>query len=230
MFSRFLSQAGLDNTVEQLRLVSTFNFPEVATLNVPDLVSDPRDSDAHTEEVAKLLPGLVNEDQSALILFTSWRQLNGVIRLLPDSLSQLLLVQGDDAKQVLISRHRENVLKGKSSFLVGLASFAEGVDLPGKYCENVLIAKIPFALPNDPIEMTLASWIEQHGQNPFMVLSVPEAAFKLVQASGRLIRNEYDKGRITLFDERIINKRYGKMILNSLPPYRKEIFLEDFSG
>ena len=70
MFSRFLSQAGLDNTVEQLRLVSTFNFPEVA-LNVPDLVSITRDSDAHTEEVAKLLPGLVHEDQSALILFTS---------------------------------------------------------------------------------------------------------------------------------------------------------------
>ena len=75
------------------RLVSTFNFPAVATLNVPDLVSDPRDSDAHTEAVAKLLPGLVHEDQSALILFTSWRQLNGVIRLLRDSLSQFLLVQ-----------------------------------------------------------------------------------------------------------------------------------------
>ena len=77
--------------------------------------------------------------------------------------------------------------------------------------------------------MTLASWIERHGQNPFMTVSVPEAAFKLVQASGRLIRNEHDKGRITLFDERIVNRRYGKMILNSLPPYRKEIFSEDFS-
>ena len=66
-----------------------------------------------------------------------------MIRLLPDSLSQLLLVQGDDAKQVLISRHRENVLKGKSSFLVGLASFAEGLDLPGNLCRHVIIAKFP---------------------------------------------------------------------------------------
>ena len=223
MFSRFLSQAGLDNTVEQLRLVSTFNFPEVATLNVPDLVSDPRDSDAHTEEVAKLLPGLVHEDQSALILFTSWRQLNGVIRLLPDSLSQLLLVQGDDAKQVLISRHRENVLKGKSSFLVGLASFAEGLDLPGNLCRHVIIAKIPFAVPDDPIDQTVAEFLESQGRNPFYEMSLPDAALKLVQACGRLIRNEHDYGKITLLDSRIVTKSYGKLLLNTLPPYRRNI-------
>ena len=89
--------------------------------------------------------------------------------------------------------------------------------------------KIPFSLPNDPVELTLAYWVERQGHNPFMTLSVPEAALKLVQASGRLLRNESDTGRITLFDERIVNRRYGKTMLNSLPPYRREVFSEDLS-
>jgi ATP-dependent DNA helicase DinG len=88
----------------------------------------------------------------------------------------------------------------------------------------VLIAKIPFAVPNDPIEMTLSSWVELQGTNAFATLAVPDAAFKLVQASGRLLRSETDTGTITVFDERLVNKSYGKQILNSLPPYRREIF------
>ena len=87
-----------------------------------------------------------------------------------------------------------------------------------------MIAKIPFAVPNDPIEATLSQWIEKQGGNPFMTLAVPEAAFKLVQAAGRLLRNEKDTGRITLFDERIVSKFYGAAIFNSLPPFRREIF------
>jgi ATP-dependent DNA helicase DinG len=93
----------------------------------------------------------------------------------------------------------------------------------------VLIAKIPFAVPNDPIELTLSEWIEQQGMNAFMTLAVPDAAFRLVQASGRLLRSENDTGQITLFDERIVNRRYGKTILQSMPPYRQEIFQEEIS-
>jgi ATP-dependent DNA helicase DinG len=99
----------------------------------------------------------------------------------------------------------------------------------GKYCTHVLIAKIPFAVPNDPIEMTLSAWVEQQGLNAFMTLAVPDAAFRLVQASGRLLRSETDKGQITLFDERIINRSYGKKILGSMPPYRQKIFECDVS-
>ena len=88
----------------------------------------------------------------------------------------------------------------------------------------MLIAKIPFAVPNDPIEMTLAQWLERQGRNPFMTLAVPDAAFRLVQATGRLLRNETDTGRITVFDERLVNRFYGKAILDSLPPFRREIF------
>jgi len=222
-FDRFLEQTGLERTTEQLRLRSTFNFPEIATFNVPRLTSDPRDSKAHTDEIARILPDLISEDPSGLILFSSWKQLNGVIKELPDLLKSSMLVQGEDAKQALIANHRENVFKGQQSFLVGLSSFAEGLDLPGDLCRHVVIAKIPFSVPDDPVDQSMAEWIEAQGRNAFYEISVPDAALKLVQACGRLIRHESDYGKITLLDTRIVNKSYGKILMDSLPPYRKLI-------
>ena len=147
---------------------------------------------------------------------------------LPEALSEILLCQDDYQKAQLLKYHRQRVDEGKGSLIFGLASFAEGVDLPGEYCNHVLIAKIPFAVPSDPIEMTLSDWVEEQGSNPFTTLAVPDAAFRLLQASGRLLRSESDTGRITLFDERIVSKFYGKQILNSMPPYRREFFTEEF--
>src|SRR5690606_37754113 len=97
------------------------------------------------------------------------------------------------------------------------------VDLPGNYCTHVIIAKLPFAVPDDPIEAALSEWIESRGGNAFMELTVPDASLKLIQACGRLLRTETDKGKISLLDRRIISKRYGKAILNSLPPFRRVI-------
>ncbi len=164
------------------------------------------------------------------MLFSSRRQMQDVLEGLDKSWRELILCQDDYQKAQLISFHKQRIDRGEPSIIFGLASFAEGVDLPGKYCEHVLIAKLPFAVPNDPIEATLAQWIEQQGGNAFMKLSVPEAAFKLVQAAGRLLRNESDTGHITLFDERIVSKFYGASILASLPPYRREIFPSDLSA
>ena len=107
--------------------------------------------------------------------------------------------------------------------IFGLASFAEGVDLPGDYCRHVVIAKIPFAVPDSPLQAALAEWVEAQGRNAFMEISVPDAALRLVQASGRLLRTESDTGRVTLLDRRIISKRYGRAILDSLPPFRREL-------
>lgn len=146
--------------------------------------------------------------------------------LLPREWRDRVLCQDDYQKAQLLKYHRQRVDNGEGSLIFGLASFAEGVDLPGKYCTHVLIAKIPFAVPNDPIEMTLSEWIEQQGMNAFMTLAVPDAAFRLVQASGRLLRNETDTGQITLFDERLVNRRYGNAILDSLPPYRRDLLRE----
>jgi ATP-dependent DNA helicase DinG len=88
-------------------------------------------------------------------------------------------------------------MRGRAASCFGLASFAEGVDLPGDYCRHVVIAKLPFAVPDDPVDAALAEWLEAQGRNAFMEISVPDAALRLVQASGRLLRTESDHGRVT---------------------------------
>ena len=134
-----------------------------------------------------------------------------------------VLLQDDYSRQALLKKHRERVDKKEVSVLFGLASLAEGIDLPGQYCEHVVIAKIPFAVPDDPVEAALAEWLEAQGRNPFMEITVPDAAVKLVQGCGRLLRTEQDTGQITLMDRRLVTARYGQMILDSLPPFARKI-------
>jgi ATP-dependent DNA helicase DinG len=131
-------------------------------------------------------------------------------------------MQGDHSKQETLRRHREAIDACRGSIIFGLASFTEGVDLPGDYCRHVVIAKLPFAVPDGPIEAALAEWVEAQGRNPFMEISVPDAALRLVQACGRLLRTEEDSGRITLLDRRILTRRYGRAILDSLPAFSRE--------
>lgn len=222
-FDRFVERAGIPSSATLVKIPSPFNYPEIATLSVPRLTSDPRDFDAHTEEIVALLPQLIAEYESALVLFTSWRQLNAVTRKLPDHLEEQLFIQGEAAKQMLIRDHRARVDDGLPSCLMGLASFSEGLDLPDAYCRHVIIAKIPFAVPDDPIDQAMAEWAEARGRNPFYEISVPDAALKLIQACGRLIRHEQDYGRITMLDRRIVTQRYGRALLDSLPPFRREL-------
>lgn len=229
-FNMLQMRAGIPEHARYLSIPSPFDFAGSANLVVPRMNCEPSDSEKHTELIAKALPQLLNKDVAALMLFSSRRQMLDVMQRLPDDWRELILCQDDYQKSQLLKYHRQRVDKGEGSVIFGLSSFAEGVDLPGKYCTHVLIAKIPFAVPNDPIEMTLSEWIEQKGLNSFMTLAVPDAAFRLVQASGRLLRNENDKGQITLFDERIVNRRYGKTILDSMPPYRREIFQSEIES
>ena len=222
-FDRFMERSGLEGDVTQVKIPSPFNFPQIATFRVPSMQSDPREFDAHSAEVAQLLPELLQQERSALVLFTSWRQLNAVTRALPDALSSELLIQGEGAKQVLLRTHKERIDAGDPSYLVGVASFSEGLDLPDDYCRHVIIVKLPFAVPDDPIDQAIAEWAEARGRNAFYEISVPDAALKLVQACGRLIRHEGDFGRITMLDNRIVTKRYGQALLESLPPYRLQL-------
>jgi ATP-dependent DNA helicase DinG len=222
-FQRFFDRAGLEDTVTALRIPSPFDFPNIATFTVPPMRSEPTDFQGHSDEVAELLPRLVAEERSALVLFTSWRQLNEVRRQLPPAFDARLKVQGEGSKQALLDAHRAAVDRGEPSILVGLASFAEGLDLPDDYCRHVVIVKLPFAVPDDPLDQAMAEWAEAQGKNPFYEISVPDAALRLVQACGRLIRHEGDYGRITLLDKRIVTKRYGRALLDSLPPYRMDL-------
>lgn len=226
-FDMLKMRAGLPEHTHYLSILSPFDFANSASLVIPKMHCDPSDSEKHTDFIVKAIPRLVDETGASLMLFSSRRQMQDVMHLLPPAWRDLVLCQDDFQKSQLVKYHRQRIDKGEGSIIFGLASFAEGVDLPGKYCTHVLIAKIPFAVPNDPIELTLSEWIEQQGLNSFMTLAVPDAAFRLVQASGRLLRSESDSGTITLFDERIVSRRYGKTILESMPPYRREIFTEE---
>ena len=166
---------------------------------------------------------IVANEASALILFTSWRQMRAVLDLLDEETKGKLKVQGEGSKRSLLEAHRSDVDAGRRSFLFGLASFAEGVDLPDDYCRHVIIVKLPFAVPDDPLDQAMAEWVESQGRNAFYDISVPDAALKLVQACGRLIRHENDWGRITLLDRRIVTRSYGRALIESLPPYRLEL-------
>ncbi len=143
--------------------------------------------------------------------------------MLPPEFAEKVLSQGTLSKSEIISQHKENVDSEQNSVIFGLASFAEGIDLPGKYCSHVVIAKIPFAVPDDPVGATLSEWIEARGGNSFSEVMIPDATLRMVQACGRLLRTETDSGVITILDTRLVSKRYGSMILQALPPFRMEL-------
>lgn len=221
----FLSmRAGLHEDTVYRRIGSPFDHYHRATLRLPTRGFDPANNEAHTQAIIDLLPSLVEPGKGSLVLFASRRQMQQVLQGLDEALQADILSQDDHSKQELIRLHKERVDKGRTSMIFGLASLTEGIDLPGDYCTHVIIAKIPFAVPNDPVGATLGEWIRAQGKNPFMEISVPEASMRLIQASGRLLRTETDSGTITILDERLLKKFYGRGILDSLPGYRVETF------
>ncbi len=221
-FERFIERSGLDAEVEQMCIPSPFDFPNVATFTVPRMAADAGNFDAHTAELTARLPDLLAQESSALVLFTSWRQFRAVVEALPSELLRHCLLQGERSKRRLLERHRKAIDRGGKSYIFGLGSFTEGVDLPGDYCRHVILAKLPFQAPDDPLDEALAEWLESNGRNPFYEMSVPDTSLRLVQACGRLIRSDTDTGRITLLDRRIVTRRYGRSLLDTLPPYRMD--------
>ncbi len=220
-FERLQERAGLANRYRYQRLPSPFDYSR-AVLSVPREAVDPADREGHERAIVEFVQAL-GKQEAVLMLFSSRAQLRAVEKALPKALSERVLAQDRLPKRELITRHRARVDAGEGSIIFGLASFAEGIDLPGDYLTHVVITRLPFAVPDDPVGATLAEWIESRGGNPFMRISVPDASIKLVQACGRLIRKESDSGRITLLDRRVLTRRYGRALLDSLPPFVREI-------
>ena len=220
-FDRLQAHCGIPDEATFAVVASPFDHAR-AKLAVPAMRSEPGDGEAHTAELVELLPALLSADEGSLVLFSSRRQMNDVFEALPEAWRERILRQGDYSRQDILRRHRDAIDAGRGSAVFGLASFAEGVDLPGDYCRHVVIAKLLFSVPDEPIDAALAEWIEAQDRNPFMEISVPDAARRLVQASGRLLRTETDSGRVTLLDRRLLTRRYGRAILASLPPFTRD--------
>jgi len=218
-YDRFMMRAGTTQNQHYSIMPSPFDFTR-ATLQVPKFCVEANNAREHTENIVEYLPELLSEQKGSLVLFSSRKQMEEVFYQLHQSVRDNILIQGELSKQAMLVEHKKIINAGNASVLFGLASFAEGVDLPGEFCSHVIIAKLPFAVPDDPIEASLAEWIEAKGGNAFMDITVPDAAMKLVQACGRLLRKESDTGKITILDKRIVTKRYGKLLLNCLPGYQ----------
>ncbi|MFR9718640.1 ATP-dependent DNA helicase DinG [Aeromonas diversa] len=221
-FDYFRHQAGLkphDGT-RYLRLRSPFDYDK-AQLLIPKMRCEPSDP-GFTGELIERLPELLKGQKASLLLFSSYRQMKEVAEGLRDQ-GLTLLVQGEASRNALLTLHRQRCDAGTPSILLGTGSFSEGLDLPGHYLTNLIITKLPFAVPNSPVEEATAEWIEKRGGNPFLQVTVPEASRKLIQACGRLIRKEADTGRVTILDRRLVTKRYGKGLLDALPPFKRHI-------
>ena len=221
-FDRFRERSGIPSSARWKQVASPFD-PKKAIFSVPAMTTEPSQADAHTEELIALIPELIRDDLGVLLLFTSRRQLEAVLAGIATEISHHRLVQDKLSKSALLTAHRRNVDNGEPSAIFGLASFFEGIDLPGDYCRHVVIAKLPFAVPDDPISSAHAELLDAQGRDPFMEINVPDAAQKLIQASGRLQRTEDDEGRITLLDKRLLSRRYGRVMLETLPAFTFEL-------
>ncbi len=224
-FNLILRQTGLQWLPETttLALQSPFDFDAQGELYIPPVHASPKDPAAHTAAIVEWLPKLVSTEEAigTLVLFSSRKQMQEVALRLPEAYLPLLLVQGELPKATLLQKHHQAIGEGRASIIFGLDSFAEGLDLPGEACVQVIIAKLPFAMPDNPVEKTQNRWIEQRGGNPFIEITVPEASIKLVQAVGRLIRTESDYGRVTILDNRVKTQNYGRQMLACLPPFKR---------
>lgn len=225
-FDRFFEQAGLGprHGTRALRLDSPFDYANRAELVIPAMRANAKRHEAHTAEIVERIDeGLIDPATGTLVLFASYRQMRAVAEMVRPPIAERILMQGAAPRHELLARHRERIAAGEGSVLFGVASFSEGVDLPGRQCTHVIVAKLPFSVPNSPVEATRAEWLEARGRNPFMEMSVPDASFRLVQAAGRLLRTESDSGRVSVLDRRLAERPYGQAMLAALPPFCRRI-------
>ena len=221
-FEQLLMHTGLSADSTQLALASPFDFAS-STLHIPREAVEPGPEDTFVDALLKGIPACLDKQEGSLVLFTSRRVMQRVFDGLPTHWQDLILMQGESSKQRQLMQHQQRLDEGEGSVLFGLASFAEGIDLPGKYLTHLVITRLPFTVPDRPVAAALAEWVECNGKNAFIDISVPEASVRLIQATGRLLRQESDKGRITVLDKRLHSKRYGKQLLQSLPPYTLQV-------
>jgi ATP-dependent DNA helicase DinG len=218
-FEYFKRQSGLrsDDGTQYLRLKSPFDYPAIPLI-VADMEHEPTHPDFDNELVSKV-EHFIADKEANLVLFASYWQMNLVADKLAKKYGQALLVQGVLSRGQIIHEHKQRCDKGLTSILFGTGSLSEGLDLPGHYLTNLMITKLPFAVPNSPVEEAHSEWITSQGGNPFMQLAIPETSKKLIQSCGRLIRKEKDTGKIIILDKRLKTKRYGKGLLDALPPF-----------
>ncbi len=213
-FKFIKSRIGLEKC-DELILKSEFNYKEQVAIYVNKKIPIPRFYDKYVEILTDEIHKLVTLTSGrAFVLFTSYKTLKDVQkRLMKLKLPFTFLIQNEEPFWKLIEKFKKDI----SSILMGTLSFWEGVDVPGESLSSVIITRLPFEMPDDPITSARIEFIRSNNGNPFMQYQVPTATILLKQGFGRLIRNFTDKGIVAILDSRILTKSYGKIFLNSLP-------------
>lgn len=217
---------GLSRTlsVQERALPQVFDLAQQAVVRIPWMDTDPKCAQEHLNELCARLPMWLREYPAGgrLILCTSAKQRDAIAAALRAQ-GIVPRIQGQAPLSDLLLAHRADVARAGSPVLLGLSSFAEGLDLPGTDCMVVIIAKLPFAVPDDPIEETRERWLSSMGRSYFREVAVPMASLRLVQGCGRLVRSEKDRGHILIADRRLVTTPYGQRIWRTLPPYARRI-------
>lgn len=207
---------GIDTEVSEDIVESPFRYEDQAALYAPKHLPDPRASDFPDEAAKEILELIRVVEGGAFVLCTSRRMMRSLARRVGEELEYEWFVQGDAPKQTLLDRFRDS----GNAVLFATASFWEGVDVPGSALRLVVIDKLPFDVPSDPVVAARCRRLDEAGESSFMRYLVPAAALSLKQGFGRLIRTTRDRGVVAILDSRIRRKGYGKVFIRSLPPAR----------
>jgi ATP-dependent DNA helicase DinG len=215
-FDYIRQRLGLDHARE-LVVASHFDYESQAILYVPPDLPDPR-TPQFAAEAAGLIQRLLEITRGrAFVLFTSYAQMNDIYERLLGQLDFPMLKQGDAPKSALLEEFRVT----PHAVLFGTSSFWQGVDVQGEQLSCVIIDRLPFAVPSDPVVAARVKAIDAGGGNAFFEYQVPSAVITLKQGFGRLIRSLHDRGLLALLDNRILKKQYGRVFLESLPRYSR---------
>ncbi|HEY0759855.1 MAG TPA: ATP-dependent DNA helicase [Acidisarcina sp.] len=221
-FGHLQSRLGLRDG-RQLVVPSHFKHEEQALLYLPPEMPDPRDGNFAEEAARRMRQVLEITRGRAFCLFTSYAQMRDLYERMLMELPFPLLLQGTAPRKALLEQFRET----PNAVLFGTSSFWQGVDVQGEQLSCVIIDRLPFAVPSDPVVAARMRAIEAEGRSPFFEYQVPSAVITLKQGFGRLIRSLDDRGVLVLLDPRIYRQRYGRVFLESLPPYRVTQDVED---
>ncbi|MDY5305242.1 ATP-dependent DNA helicase [Fusobacterium gastrosuis] len=227
-FNYFKKSIGLleEECIEEI-IDSPFNYDEQMKVYIPTNIQDSDKLDLFYEDAANFILSILLKTQGkAFILFTSYTMLNQVYYSIKNELLENnfeIFLHGEKPRSQLITEFKKAI----NPILFGTTSFWEGVDVQGDNLSNVIIVKLPFLVPTDPIVSAISKKIEEEGGNSFFDYQLPEALIKFKQGIGRLIRNKTDKGNIFILDNRMIKKNYGVSFINAIPTKKLKILTKN---